>query len=238
MRQASVWQLTPRCSAHMRPMPCQDDDGDDADDAWLLQQGGAGAGAGADASFSGSPGKAGYQFSSQRRKLVNTSLEAYKMLVGGGRGGVGWGGVGRVGGWVVGAASQQAPLPASDPTALCPPTCPPPADAPQVAFIVWAATVLVVYGVSIVLLRASIKPVADLAAAQARGRCGKPGCRLDGRGARLQNRPCIPPFTLTLHAPASSVLQKLHYLTSRLLYTTQKLSVVATQAESDALVPQ
>lgn len=65
----------------------QDEEGDDADDAWLLQQQQAGGAAAADASFTGSPGKAGYQFSSQRRKLVNTSLDAYKMLV---RAGWGW----------------------------------------------------------------------------------------------------------------------------------------------------
>ncbi|PSC71757.1 flagellar associated membrane [Micractinium conductrix] len=60
-------------------------------------------------------------------------------------------------------------------------------------FIVWAAIVLLTYGISIVLLRSSIKPVTDLAAAQ-----------------------------------------KLHYYTSRLVYTAQKLAVVSTAAEAAA----
>ncbi|PRW21106.1 flagellar associated membrane [Chlorella sorokiniana] len=61
-------------------------------------------------------GKAGYAFNtSQRRKLTNSSLATYKMLL---------------------------------------------------AFLGWACIVLLTYGLSILLLRASIKPVSDLAASQ------------------------------------------------------------------------
>lgn len=77
--------------------------------------------------------------------------------------------------------------------------------------MLWAATVLVVYGVSIVLLRASIKPVADLTAAQVRargrrrlgGREGSPAC---GAGVawlpcRMTPTPSHP--TAPLHLPTA-----------------------------------
>lgn len=111
----------------------------------------------------GSPaakGSAGYAVSaSQRRKMTNSSLTTYKILVGS------WG-VGKFVWGVVGVFAlcrrQSYPLHARQPTAHLPSpidhSCTPP-SLPQLAFLAWACIVLHTYGLSILLLRSSIKPV-------------------------------------------------------------------------------